>query len=104
MNATQITMIEGMSLGRSGSLNYKNEIAQTAHELLGVPYQATKLTDVLIALAIAPKGIVVVELKTGEVLFGYVHSEDMVPKKRTLKLVQMMDGIESADYIAKVGA
>lgn len=105
MNTTELeTTIDNASRGLSGSQHYVNESAQKAHELMGVPYQANYVMALFDALNWTKVGITIVELNTGELLFGHVNDESQVPTNITLKKVSKLKGIKSARFVRKAVA
>ena len=80
------------SRGLSGCYHYVNESVQKAHELMGIPYQAHYSLAPFDALEFSNVGITLVELNTGEVLFGHVNDESTVPSDVTLKKVAKLNG------------
>jgi len=102
MNTTKLAYSENnKSIGLSGSNHYVNESAQKAHQLIGVPYQADYALAPFDALQFSNVGITLVELNTGEILFGHVNDESQVPSFVTLKKVSKLNGIRSARFIRK---
>jgi len=90
--------------GKSGSDHYANSIAQKCHEKIGVPYQARTPQELLFALCDSFEGITVVELETGEFLYGFVPYPEFIPSKQMLKAVNNYVGVKNAYFFSKAGA
>lgn len=102
MNTVKLQQSErNESVGLSGSDHYVNESVQKAHELIGIPYQADYALAPFDALAFSNVGITLVQLNTGEVLFGHVNDESTIPSDITLKKVAKLNGIRSARFVRK---
>jgi hypothetical protein len=90
--------------GKSGSDNYKNPTAQKVHEKIGVPYQAVTPQQLLHAMQDTHEGLIVVELQTGEFLYGFVSYPEQIPSKQLLRAVRTYVGVADAQYYPKAGA
>jgi hypothetical protein len=102
MNTVKLQQSENnQSVGLSGSNHYVNESVQKAHELIGIPYQATTGAEPFHALNASYVGITLVELQTGEVLYGYVNDESHVPTSKKIAKVGKLDGIRFATFVRR---
>jgi len=88
-------------VGLSGSNHYVNESVQKAHELIGIPYQAISAIKPFHALNAAYVGITLVQLQTGEVLYGYVNDESHVPTSKKIAKVAKLNGVNFATFVRR---
>lgn len=101
-----LSMKNGNTYGRSGSMNYVSENVQLVHERIGIPYQVQSVYTLAVALSHSRYGIQVVEFDNGAICYGAVNYEEDIPAHQTLRAVERMNGVKSAVYIPreKVGA
>ena len=102
MNTVKLQLSDNnRPVGLSGSNHYVNESVQKAHELIGIPYQATTAVEPFHALNMAYVGITLVELQTGEVLYGYVNDESHVPTSKKIAKVAKLNGVNFATFVRR---
>ena len=92
--------LEGEVRGMSGSVHYADHEIQRLHEKIGLPYQATGEIQLAYALAHSGAlGIIVVQLDTGEVIYGHSHSKVFSPTE--IAGINRMKRVSQAIWLPK---